>query len=59
LAAGTISLAFDGDDGGGIDCAVRFVSRSVTSTGPVELGAGHDGSALEGDLRDLLVAGVA
>ena len=26
---------------------------------PVELGSGHDGSALQGDLRDLLVAGVA
>ena len=26
---------------------------------PVELDAGHDGAALQGDLRDLLIAGVA
>ena len=26
--------------------------------GPVDLGSGHDGAALEGDVGDLLVAGV-
>jgi hypothetical protein len=31
----------------------------MAQSGPVELGAGDEGAALHGDLRDLLVAGVA
>src|SRR6266851_3078346 len=33
--------------------------RLVARRGPVELGAGHDGAALQGDSGDLLVVGVA
>ena len=61
---GSRSMSFSSSGMGEAGARVAPLSRAelrdlVTRGGPVELGAGHDGAALQGNLRDLLVASVA